>query len=147
MLWNKRHYLCKSSNVKRVQDAGSVLNTGGKGNGGVGGKKRYIYLRSSDFFIELVLLVNENNTAQCLSCTTTSHLIIRKPRDQILYSRKEKCTTPGVAFCIPHHFYLSGLVHLGANCVVLRLSYLSNHPTWLPTGLAVEKADATDVIG
>jgi len=41
--------LCKSLDVKRVEDAGSVLNTGGKENGGVGGKKGYIYMSSCDF--------------------------------------------------------------------------------------------------
>jgi len=35
--------LCKSHDVERVQDAGGVLNTGEKENGGVGGKKGYIY--------------------------------------------------------------------------------------------------------
>jgi len=34
--------------VKRVEDAGGVLNTGGKGNGGEGGKKGYIYSSSCD---------------------------------------------------------------------------------------------------
>ena len=31
--------LCKSRDVKRVEDAGSVINTAGKGNGGECGKK------------------------------------------------------------------------------------------------------------
>ena len=31
--------LCKSRDVKRVQDAGSVFDMGGKANGGEGGKK------------------------------------------------------------------------------------------------------------
>jgi len=34
--------LCKSCDVKRVEDAGGVLYMGGKVNGGVGGKKGYI---------------------------------------------------------------------------------------------------------
>ena len=40
--------LCKSRGVGRVEDAGSVLNTGGKENRGVGGKKGYIYSTSCD---------------------------------------------------------------------------------------------------
>jgi len=40
--------LCKSGNVEIVQDAGGVLNTGGKENGGVGGKKGYLYCSSWD---------------------------------------------------------------------------------------------------
>jgi hypothetical protein len=38
--------LCKSRDVKIVQDAGSVFNKGGKENGGVGGMKGYIYSSS-----------------------------------------------------------------------------------------------------
>jgi len=38
--------LYKSHDVKIVQDAGGVFNTGGKENGGVGGKKGYIYSSS-----------------------------------------------------------------------------------------------------
>jgi hypothetical protein len=34
--------------VERVEDAGSVLNMGGKENGGEGGKKGYIYWSSCD---------------------------------------------------------------------------------------------------
>jgi hypothetical protein len=34
--------------VERVEDAGSLLNTGGKENGGEGGKKGYIYLSFDD---------------------------------------------------------------------------------------------------
>ena len=35
--------VCKSHDVEGVEDAGGVLNTGGKENGGLGGKKGYIY--------------------------------------------------------------------------------------------------------
>jgi hypothetical protein len=50
--------------VERVQDPGSVFNMGGKQNGGEGGKMGYIYSSSCDFLVQLVLLVNEHNTAQ-----------------------------------------------------------------------------------
>jgi hypothetical protein len=40
--------LCKSRDVERVEDAGSVLNRGGKENGGEGGKKGYIYSSSCE---------------------------------------------------------------------------------------------------
>jgi hypothetical protein len=39
------------------QDAVGVFNTGEKGNGGVGGKKGYIYSSSGDFLVELVSFV------------------------------------------------------------------------------------------
>ena len=65
--------LCKSSNVEMVQDAGSVFDTGVKENGGVGRKKGYIYSSSSDCLVQLVLLVNEHNTAQPSSCMTSRH--------------------------------------------------------------------------
>ena len=40
--------LWKSRNVEGVEDAGGVSNTGEKENGGVGGKKGYIYSSSCD---------------------------------------------------------------------------------------------------
>jgi len=46
--------LCKSCDVKISQDAGGVYNMGGKENGGVGGKKGYIYSSSDDLLVQLV---------------------------------------------------------------------------------------------
>jgi len=46
--------LGKSHDVKIVQDAGGVYNTGGTENGGVGGKKGYIYSSSDDFLVQPV---------------------------------------------------------------------------------------------
>ena len=46
----------------------------------------------------------------------------------------------GRCLCIAHHIYGSDLVHLGADWVVLRLSQLCKHSTWLPRRLAVQKA-------
>jgi len=40
--------LCRSRDVEIVQNAGRVFNLGRKENGGVGGKKVYIYLSSCD---------------------------------------------------------------------------------------------------
>ena len=40
--------LCKSHDVKIGQDAAGVFYMGGKDNGGVGGKKGYIYSGSCD---------------------------------------------------------------------------------------------------
>jgi hypothetical protein len=48
----RRVVLCKSHDVKIVQNAAGVLNTGGKDNGGEGGKKGYIYSSSSDFLVQ-----------------------------------------------------------------------------------------------
>jgi hypothetical protein len=75
--------LCKSRVVERVQDPGGVFNTGGKQNGGEGGKMGYIYLSSCDCLVQLVLLVNEHKTAQPSSCRTTMHLMNEKPRNEI----------------------------------------------------------------
>jgi len=36
-----------------------VYNTGGKENGGVGGKKGYIYLSSGDFLVQFVSFVGQ----------------------------------------------------------------------------------------
>jgi len=66
-----------------VEDAGGVLNTGGKENGGVDGKKGYIYLSSCDFLVQLVLLVEEYKPGQPSSYTTTRHLMTENPRDEI----------------------------------------------------------------
>jgi len=46
--------LWKSREVEIVQDAGGVFDTGGKENGSLGGKKRYIYSSSCDFLVQLV---------------------------------------------------------------------------------------------
>ena len=50
--------LCKSRDVEIVQDAAVVFNMGGKDNGGVGGKKRYIYSSSCDL-IHILRFVGE----------------------------------------------------------------------------------------
>jgi len=52
------------SDVETVQDAGGVFNMGGKKNGGVEGKKGYIYWSVCDILVKFVLLVNEHKTAQ-----------------------------------------------------------------------------------
>jgi len=46
--------LSKSRCVEISQDASSVYNTGVKENGGVGGKKGYIYSSAGDFLVQLV---------------------------------------------------------------------------------------------
>ena len=40
--------------IQIVEDAGGVFNRGEKGNGGVGGKKGYIYSSSCNFWVQLV---------------------------------------------------------------------------------------------
>jgi hypothetical protein len=45
--------LGKTYDIERVEDAGSVLNTGGKVNGGDGGKKGYMY----STFCDLILIL------------------------------------------------------------------------------------------
>jgi len=42
----------------------------------------YIYSSSSDFLVQLVLLVNKHKTAQPASCTTSRHLGNEGPRDE-----------------------------------------------------------------
>jgi len=46
--------LGQSRDVKIVQDAGGVFNTGGKENDGVGRKKGYTYRSFCDFLVQLV---------------------------------------------------------------------------------------------
>jgi hypothetical protein len=75
--------LCKSGVVERVQDPGSVSNTGGKQNGGEGRKMGYIYLSSCDFLVQHVLLVNEHKMAQRSSWKNTRHLRNKWPRYEI----------------------------------------------------------------
>jgi hypothetical protein len=75
--------LSKSRVVESVQDPGGVFNTGGKQNGGEGGKMRYIYSSSCDVLVQLVLLVNEHKTAQLSSCRTTRHLMKEEPQNEI----------------------------------------------------------------
>jgi len=48
VFWNKRRCFVQVTCVERVEDAGGVTNTGGKENGGEGGKKGYIYSSSCD---------------------------------------------------------------------------------------------------
>jgi hypothetical protein len=49
---------CRSDNVETAWDAIGLYNTDAKANAGVGGKKRYIYVSSSDFLIQLVSYAN-----------------------------------------------------------------------------------------
>ena len=44
--------MCKLHDVEIVQGFGGVFNTAQNGKGGVGGKKGYIYLSSSDFLVQ-----------------------------------------------------------------------------------------------
>jgi len=46
MFWNERRCFVQVMCVERVEDAGGVLNWGGKENGGEGGRKGYIYSSS-----------------------------------------------------------------------------------------------------
>jgi hypothetical protein len=71
-----------SHDVEGDEDAGGMLNTGGKENGGVGAKNGCIYSSSCDFFIQHVSLFNEHKTAQPASCRTTRPLTTRKPLEE-----------------------------------------------------------------
>ena len=75
--------LCKSHVVERAQDAGRGFNTIGKHYGGEARKMRYIYSSSCNFWDQLVLLVNEDKTAQPSSCRTTRHHMNEEPRSGI----------------------------------------------------------------
>lgn len=65
--------MCKSCNVKPVENVCRVANMKGNDRGGVGGQKGYVYSSSGDVFIQLVLLVNEHQTSQSSLGTTTTH--------------------------------------------------------------------------
>ena len=57
MFWNERRCYVQVTRFERVEDAGGVLNTGGKENGGEGGKKGYIYSSSCDLIHKLRFIV------------------------------------------------------------------------------------------
>jgi len=86
--------MCKSCDIKLVQDAGGVFDTGGNVYGDVGGTKGYIYSSSCDFLVYLVRYHNfDSYPAVCgltipkmarpASCTTTRHLRNENPRAKI----------------------------------------------------------------
>jgi hypothetical protein len=56
VFWNERRYFLQLTRC-RDQDAVGVYHTGGTENGGVGGKKGYIYLSSGDFLVQVVSFV------------------------------------------------------------------------------------------
>jgi len=116
--------LCKSHDIVRVQDAGSLLIMGGTENGGVSGKMGYIYSSSCDFFGRLILLLNKYKTAQRSSCTATMYLMIQKPWEEIEYLLRERFTRRGVACasdttCMAQMPYISQQIKL-----------LSGFPNW-----------------
>jgi hypothetical protein len=73
--------LCMSRDVKIVQDTCIVGNMGKIGNGGVGGKKGYIYLNRGDFFVQLVRYDNFvcYPAFYCLMNKTMSHIHLAQP--------------------------------------------------------------------
>jgi hypothetical protein len=138
--------LCKSRVIERVQDSSGVVNTAGKQNGGEGGKMGYIYPSCCDFLVQLVLLVNEQKTAQPSSCRTTRHLINEEPRNEISYSRSGQYATLGITFAFRTTFTAQ------TSCISEQTEYFSGCPNCASIQhgdqpLAVEKAHATDVIG
>jgi hypothetical protein len=56
--------LCNLPDVRRVEDAGNLLNMRRKGTGGVVGKKRYIYLGFYPFLVDHVLFVTNTKQLQ-----------------------------------------------------------------------------------
>jgi len=56
VFWNERHCFAQVT-YGRDQDAVGVYNMGGQENGGVGGKKGYIYSSSGNFLVQLVSCV------------------------------------------------------------------------------------------
>ena len=104
----------KSQDVERVQDAGSVCNTGGNENGGVCGKKGYTYSSPRDL-IHILWFVGywtQNGPAFILHNHRAPHEWEASRRDLLLAVRTI-CDT-GHCFAITYHIYRSGLVHLGA---------------------------------
>jgi hypothetical protein len=73
--------LCKSREIEIIQDAGGVLNIGGKESGGVGRKKGCIYPSSCDFLIHLVRYdIFDSYPAFCwLMNTTQASLHVAQP--------------------------------------------------------------------
>ena len=54
MFWVEMRCSSKSRDIKIVQDASGVCIMGGQENGGVGGKKVYIYSSSCNSLVQLV---------------------------------------------------------------------------------------------
>jgi len=124
--------LCKSCNVGIVQDAGGVYNPGRKDNGGVGGKKGYIYSNSCHLIhiLRFVGYWTQNGPAFIFNNHQGPHEWGASRRDVLLVVRT--VCDAGRCFGITYHHYHSDLIHLGANWVVLRLSQQCNHPTTPP---------------
>jgi len=124
--------LCESRDVEKVQDAGGVSNMWGKENGGLGGKKGYIYSSAHDL-IHILCFVGkwtQNGPAFILHNHKYLHEWGASRQDLVLAVRT--VCNAGHCIGISFHFYCSDLLHLGANWVVLTLFQLCQHPTGLP---------------
>ena len=112
--------------------AGGVFNSGGEEIRCVGGKKGYIYSSSCDLIhiLRFVGSWKQSSSAFNVHNYQAPHEWGNLRRD-LGHAVRTVCDA-GRCFGISYHFYHSDLVHLGANWVVLKLSRLCNHPTWLP---------------
>jgi len=108
------------------------VNVGRKETGAVGGKKGYIYSSACDL-IHTLRFVGQwirNGAAFILHNNRAPHDCGASRRDSVL-AVMTVCNA-GRCVRITYHFYRSDLVHLRANWVLLKLSPLCSHPTWLP---------------
>jgi hypothetical protein len=93
-----------------------VYNTVGKENGGVGGKKGYIYSSSGYFLVQLVSFVGyrtQNGPAFILQNHQGPHE--RQASRQDLVLAESPVYDAVRCVCITHHFNRSDLMHLGGN--------------------------------
>jgi hypothetical protein len=93
----------------------------------------YIYSSSGYFYVQLASVVGQrtqNGEAFFLQNHQAPHERQALRQQLVLAQRTVYDVERWV--CIKHHFYLSDFVHLVGNSVVLSLSQLYNHPTWLP---------------
>jgi hypothetical protein len=116
--------LCKSRDVKIVQDAASVFITGGNDNGGVRVKKGYIYSNSGDFLVqgstcEFGWLMN--TTRRSLHLAAPFILLPHRAPYERQASRRELILAvripwhAGCCFGLSYHFYRPHHMHVGAN--------------------------------
>ena len=149
--------LGKSRDVVRVQDPGVVYNMGGKGKGGVGGKRGYIYSSSGAFLVQHVRYDTfDSYPVFCwLTNTTRSSLHLALPLGtSYMTSLERRCSTRGEdslqrQALLLHHIPLLLLRRHASQSKQSgsRVVPMWNDPTRLPTHLAVENAHAIAVMG
>jgi hypothetical protein len=111
----RRVILCKSCDVRIVQEAAILFNTGANDNRGVDGKMEYIYLSSCDLIHNLQFVAQwiQNGPAFILHNHQDSHELGASRQNLGLGVRTVCNASQGVV--ISYYVYRSDLVYLGAH--------------------------------